>query len=217
MATDRQIQANRRNARKSTGPRTPEGKAASRFNALQYGIHAESQCIPGEDPAELAALTRDYYGEYQPQGPTQRFLVDRLNLCHWLRQRYHRIQAELLGQLAFEVEERSQHDESEILIGHAFLRSTVVANDVVVKIFRQINANDRTYDRTLATLERLRAEAQDSKPDTPLAAEPQPSSKLASFPLSPEPAAPAPRHRSEPHNPDPQSCPTHPAAPPPEE
>jgi len=38
MATEKQIAANRRNAKKSTGPRTQEGKARSRMNALRHGL-----------------------------------------------------------------------------------------------------------------------------------------------------------------------------------
>jgi hypothetical protein len=42
MATEQQVEANRRNAQKSTGARSEEGKAKSRFNALKFGIHAKS-------------------------------------------------------------------------------------------------------------------------------------------------------------------------------
>ena len=51
MATAAQIAANRLNVQKSTGPRTPEGKAASSSNALKHGMDAASIVIPGEDPA----------------------------------------------------------------------------------------------------------------------------------------------------------------------
>jgi len=59
MATPTQIEANRLNAQKSTGPRSAEGKAAVRFNALKYGVDAESLILPGEDQAQLEELRRE--------------------------------------------------------------------------------------------------------------------------------------------------------------
>ncbi|MBV8906442.1 MAG: hypothetical protein JOZ22_22610, partial [Acidobacteriia bacterium] len=49
MATDGQIEANRRNAQKNTGPRRPEGKAAVRFNNLRHGLRAKTIFLPGEN------------------------------------------------------------------------------------------------------------------------------------------------------------------------
>ena len=64
----RQIEANRRNALRSTGPRTPEGKHASRLNAFKHGLRAEAMVIPGqEDPAELDAILRDLREDWQPE------------------------------------------------------------------------------------------------------------------------------------------------------
>src|SRR6476661_2979980 len=56
MPTQAQLNANRLNAQKSTGPTSPEGKAASSLNALKSGIDAWSHIIPGEDPAEIETL-----------------------------------------------------------------------------------------------------------------------------------------------------------------
>ena len=77
MATQRQIEANRRNAQKSTGPSSVEGRAVSRSNAVKTGIYAKSMIIPGEDPAQLEALTAEYHRQSQP-APLARFLVDSL-------------------------------------------------------------------------------------------------------------------------------------------
>ena len=52
MPTQAQLNANRLNAQKSTGPTSPEGKAASSLNALKSGIDAWSHIIPGEDTAD---------------------------------------------------------------------------------------------------------------------------------------------------------------------
>jgi len=53
--SQKRIDANRRNACKSTGPRTPEGKSRSRFNRLQHGLAATVPVLPGEDPAAFQA------------------------------------------------------------------------------------------------------------------------------------------------------------------
>ena len=49
MATEVQIEANRRNSRKSTGPKTEEGKNRSKFNALDHGCRANVLVLPTED------------------------------------------------------------------------------------------------------------------------------------------------------------------------
>jgi hypothetical protein len=50
IVSEKQQEANRRNAQHSTGPKTPEGKAAVRLNALKYGLRARDIIISGEDP-----------------------------------------------------------------------------------------------------------------------------------------------------------------------
>jgi hypothetical protein len=49
MTSDRKAEANRQNALKSTGPKTPEGKAAVRLNAVKHGLLSEQVLLPGED------------------------------------------------------------------------------------------------------------------------------------------------------------------------
>ena len=95
MATLLQIQANRLNAQKSTGPRTVEGQAVSRFNALKTGIDAHSDTIPGEDPAVLEALILEYYGYFQPTSPAERFQVDIMIATDWQLRRLHRLEAQI--------------------------------------------------------------------------------------------------------------------------
>ena len=173
MATLKQIEANRRNAQKSTGPRTPEGKAVSRFNAFKHGLHAESLVIPGEDPAELETLAQEYFEEYQPSTPTQRHYVQRLILCDWLRRRCLRIQAEVLTHLVNRHAKGwpESHDE-DAAVGQQVV-SDSNNGDTMVKLFRQMTANDRCYDRALASLTRAL-----ENPETPL----PPPEELASFP-----------------------------------
>jgi hypothetical protein len=78
MATEAQIEANRRNAAKSTGPRTPEGKARVRRNATRHGL-CGGIALMAEEKSELEndfnLLLEDLREEHQPNGPTEDILV----------------------------------------------------------------------------------------------------------------------------------------------
>src|ERR1039457_2664177 len=78
MSTLRQVEANRRNAQKSTGPTSVTGKAASSMNNLKTGIHAKSLVLPSESLADLQQLIEECYLHYHPANPEQRFYVDDL-------------------------------------------------------------------------------------------------------------------------------------------
>ena len=69
MATERQIQANRQNAQKSTGPVTPEGKKASALNALKSGLYAHNELLPWENEDDYAELVATMYRQFAPASP----------------------------------------------------------------------------------------------------------------------------------------------------
>ena len=94
MSSLLQIEANRRNSRKSTGPRSVEGKAVSRMNALKSGIDARSNFIRGEDPSDLLGLTNSYYKECQPASVQEQFYVDILIRNDWQLRRMERVDAQ---------------------------------------------------------------------------------------------------------------------------
>jgi hypothetical protein len=94
MSRQRQIAANRLNAQKSTGPRTPEGKAVSSQNALQSGLDSDSQFVYGEDRADFSALQIEYNGRFQPLTLKERF-PDTLIRAGWLLRRLFRAEAHL--------------------------------------------------------------------------------------------------------------------------
>jgi hypothetical protein len=95
MATDAQIAANRRNAQKSTGPRTPEGKARSCRNHLIHGLTAKG-LLPGEDPETLAALQQSFHDQFHPQGPVEEILVERMAISYFRLGRFTGVEADLL-------------------------------------------------------------------------------------------------------------------------
>jgi hypothetical protein len=162
MSTQKQIEANRLNARKSTGPRTPTGKSVSRMNALKTGIDAESQVIRGESAAGLATLAAEYYDRYQPSTPEQRALVDTLISSDWLQRRL-RIAESQMWEHAFERMDRWESD-TEAPLGEAFSSNSQAFS----RLQRRIDSADRNFHRALKELSRLRPPASPDPPPQPL-------------------------------------------------
>jgi len=83
MPTDKQIAANRRNAKLSTGPRTPEGKVASRLNALRTGLRLTKGMLPPESLQELNETRHRFMLLWQPQTGLERRLVAQAACAEW--------------------------------------------------------------------------------------------------------------------------------------
>jgi hypothetical protein len=95
MAAPAQILANRSNAQKSTGPRTAEGKAASRPNALKHGLDAESLILPGENPAAYDDSPPITTTSSAHALPPERFHVDTMIRADWSKRRLQHQETEL--------------------------------------------------------------------------------------------------------------------------
>jgi len=213
MATIQQIEANRLNAQKSTGPRSVEGKAVSCFNALKTGIDAKSQIVRGEDPAELQSLTAEYQERWQSATPEQRLLVDTLIDCEWLLRRLRKAEAQLWE--CYMQKAEIWKPDPERLLGRAYDRGC----DEFSRLQRRIDSTSRNYHRALKELQRLDPERRqpDPPPDEASAASlPQPSQGIlrnepnsgiasladaASSPTPPPPPAPFPHPFSPPPRP----------------
>lgn len=90
LISDKEQEANRQNAQHSTGPTSPEGKAAVRLNALTYGLRARSTLIDGEDPEEYKRLWANLEAEWQPQTCTERMYLEQMSTSQWLLARIAR-------------------------------------------------------------------------------------------------------------------------------
>ena len=147
MSSQKRIEANRLNAQKSTGPRSVEGKAASRMNALKSGIDAQSEIIPGEAPAALDVLTAEYLDSFRPATPQERVQVDILIRADWQLRRLARAEAQLwsAGYQDLTI------PEQENATGRIFYN----LDSAFVRLQRRIDATQRSYRAALKQLESL--------------------------------------------------------------
>jgi hypothetical protein len=101
----KQLEANRANAQKSTGPKTAEGRSVSKWNALKHGILSKQVLIGGiqakESRNELAKLHQQFRDDWQPVGVTEEMLVDQIVTAHW---RLRRALAAEAGEIALNVD-----------------------------------------------------------------------------------------------------------------
>ena len=175
MATIKQIEANRLNAQKSTGPRTPEGKAAVRFNALKSGIDAESLVIPGEDPEKLRIFIEELTACWCPFDARERELVDYIVHDSWRLRRIRTAENQMwIGSIDDRRKCHSYCDYTEI--GDAY----TCRNQSFGRMQRQISSIKRDLRDTTHELERIQAarrEAESLSPE-PLSPPEEPKIKM---------------------------------------
>jgi hypothetical protein len=83
MLSPAQLAANAANARHSTGPRTPEGKAHSSQNARKHGLTARDVVFRDDQREEFEELAAGFHADLQPQGALEQELVDHLIVAAW--------------------------------------------------------------------------------------------------------------------------------------
>ena len=181
MATASQIAANQHNAQSSTGPRTPEGKAAASRNALKYGLASSFTVLQDEDQSEFDTLLEDYRVEFGPQGQHESFLVDQMAQSRWKLARIQRLETSLFER--------------------ALLTERPEDWKVLSNLHRYATAAERSYYKAHHELEQTRKNAQQTRSqalDDYIEAyinAPMPGraaqSNLMPFPEVPAPAQPA--------------------------
>jgi hypothetical protein len=128
MASMKRIRANRRNAKKSTGPKTIDGKKRSRMNALKHGLDAETLILPGEDPAAFRDRLDAWRSGHPPRSPREEDLLEQAVRLSWRLDRADRaLDAYLAERLARDEDARRQRAEAQAVeaveIGRRLLAS----------------------------------------------------------------------------------------------
>jgi hypothetical protein len=96
VTRERSKTANRANARRSTGPKTPEGKAVVRLNALRHGLLARDVVLPGEDADAFEDFCNQIRANLSPVGPIEEFLAECVVNAMWRLRRLIRAETALL-------------------------------------------------------------------------------------------------------------------------
>ena len=157
MTSDKQIRANRRNALKSTGPKTPEGKAAVRLNATRHGLRSQEVLLPGEDEEALEELDENLRAELQPVGELENLLVDGIIAAHWRLRRLRRVEAGIfVRELSRGLAPVADSETDTATLGMSFIRDANGSN-AFSKLSRYETAIWRSLYKALHELQRLQA------------------------------------------------------------
>ena len=169
MRTDKQTSASRENAKKSTGPRTPEGKANSSKNALKHGLMAQDAVIPGEDPAEFDRHLTKLEDTYLPRNYVEKQIVHQIADTTWRIKRLSRIETTVVSasiertrvyQHDFRVERIRQGHEGDLqLLGESMFCGTKFLNNLA----RYDGHLRRCLHRDLELMMKIRREERKSR------------------------------------------------------
>jgi hypothetical protein len=195
MATEKQFEANRLNAQKSTGPRTPEGRAAVRLNGVKHGLTAETIVLKGESEADFTKLLDSLEAEHDPASPTEEALVVQLAMATWRLRRLYHVEA---GFYSYKMKDTVDSRKEPKLNDTERMGYTVYLSTNTLDIFnRQEGRLERSFYRALHELQRLRKERESNLASvlqtTPVGQFPDlPSSETNNIQTQPTDDAPTP-------------------------
>jgi len=158
MASEKQIEANRKNSQKSTGPITEEGKAASRLNGLTHGLRTRCvDVLPHENHEEFARRLRNWLYDYKPTSDLERTLVRQGVVITWKIERADRCErARLVALLDEAVEPWMVGPDSEGIAEAARDAASFDFSAEGERIRRYQFSLHRALDRILARLAKIR-------------------------------------------------------------
>jgi hypothetical protein len=159
-----QRKVKRRNALKSTGPRTPEGKAASSKNRLAHGLCSSELLLPGELQSDFDLLRQEVLEAYQPATAEERILTDQLVEATWRLNRARRVETRtyiLVNKDAFGILE----DEHGPVDDHPdYLKALSMLVDDNDAVFRRLHRYVTTIERSYQRAHKMLREAIKRRP-----------------------------------------------------
>ena len=155
MSTKARIAASRRNAKKSTGPKTPEGKAKSSMNALRHGLRSQKAVLPSENQEDFNQVHAGLQDLYQPQTVAEQDLVEQAVLSKWKLVRAEKLETDCY----LEAEDAGQ-------------------KSIILNRITQIQTRlERSYFKAYKELERIKAARAKAAPQAHAARRPRPTGR----------------------------------------
>jgi hypothetical protein len=159
--TPKQLAANRQNALKSTGPKTPEGKALVALNPIRHGLLSKEVLLAGEDETALVEMGKRLRHQLAPVGELELLLVDRIIASAWRLMRILRIEKEMMDhEVADKEKDRrvySTRKKQEPVTLWDDLESDFKYRDSLFKFMRYETHIERGLYKALHELQRLQA------------------------------------------------------------
>jgi hypothetical protein len=201
MATRKQIAANRKNAQKSTGPRTPEGRAASSGNARRHGLTAHYSVIQAEDQDGFQRLLDAFCHDLQPSGAIEEDLVQQVAVAAWRLRRLRNMESGFFDMALIDSADSvdSCYDYATTDLRLARVVEIDAEKGVLLTLSRYEVRLERSYFRALHEIQRIQA-ARAAQELPPIAAGPRHAASQA--PLPPANSAPALDIKGLPNKPD---------------
>jgi len=142
MATEKQIEANKRNAQKSTGPTTEVGRSRSSRNALKHGLTAEQVTMEGEQARQFESFRDDILESLCPQGALEEQLAERIALCWWRLRRVYRMEVAI-------AKEHSEPLDDGMTFLNAKPSDGFIAEKLITGPFQHLSRYETTIERSL--------------------------------------------------------------------
>ncbi len=169
MSTQKQIEANRKNAKNSTGPNTSEGKAIVAQNATKHGLTAQIAVIKGEDPEDFDLHRDEMLDHYDPQGPVETALTHRIITLSWQLKRAPNLHTAVIN---YEIDKvqgfASRNPDPELILGRAIAR--LFANP---SILDRLMLYERRIENSLHKSMKALANLKQSRKTNPIPTPPQ--------------------------------------------
>jgi hypothetical protein len=158
MATQNQIRANRANALRSTGPRTPEGKQASSRNSTRHGVLSQTVVLEGESEDRFKDLLADFTAQLKPRSAAEAAILETMAIARWKQMRIWGVQ-----KAGFDLEMAQLNSSCNIPATRAYMVFKNLADNsrVLDLQHRYETGYDRQFCRAYAFFLKLR-----EKPET---------------------------------------------------